>query len=114
MAASIFNISSCSGIVGIPAGAAYTASKAAQLGVIQFTAGHFNANVGCMLGEDEAKTYAVIAVVADISLGSMGTPEDVAYVTLYLASNESKYPTGIELNIDGDIFAGRTAVPTKD
>lgn len=34
-------------------------------------------------------------------LGHLGEPDDVAYGVLYLASDESKYVTGIELTIDG-------------
>jgi NAD(P)-dependent dehydrogenase (short-subunit alcohol dehydrogenase family) len=39
---------------------------------------------------------------------------DVAYAALYLASNESKYVTGIELTIDGGILAGSEAKPIKE
>jgi len=38
-------------------------------------------------------------------LGRLGTPEDIAYGVLYLASDESSFVTGSELVIDG----GRTA-----
>jgi NAD(P)-dependent dehydrogenase (short-subunit alcohol dehydrogenase family) len=38
-------------------------------------------------------------------LGRIGTPEDIAYGVLYLASDESSFVTGSELVIDG----GRTA-----
>ena len=40
--------------------------------------------------------------------------KDVAYAALYLASNESKYVTGIELNINGGILAGSTAAPSGE
>ena len=43
---------------------------------------------------------------AKTPLGRIGTPEDVAYGVLYLASDESSFVTGSELVIDG----GRTAV----
>ena len=41
----------------------------------------------------------------------MGEPKDVAYAALFLASDESKYITGIEINVDGGILAGSTASP---
>ncbi len=33
-------------------------------------------------------------------MGKMGDPIDVAYAVLYVASYESKYLTGSEINID--------------
>lgn len=43
-------------------------------------------------------------IVATIPLGRMSTPEDVASAALYLASDASRFITGIELPVDG----GRT------
>ena len=40
-----------------------------------------------------------------IPLGRVGTPDDIAYGALYLASDEATFVTGSELVIDG----GRTA-----
>jgi 3(or 17)beta-hydroxysteroid dehydrogenase len=48
-----------------------------------------------------------------IPLGHFGEPLDVAYGILYLACEESKYLTGIELNIDGGILAGSEGRPTN-
>jgi 3alpha(or 20beta)-hydroxysteroid dehydrogenase len=36
----------------------------------------------------------------------MGTPEEVAYLALYLASDESSYCTGAQFVIDGGHLAG--------
>jgi NAD(P)-dependent dehydrogenase (short-subunit alcohol dehydrogenase family) len=44
----------------------------------------------------------------------MGTPEDVANAALFLAADESRYITGIELTIDGGILAGAGAPPGKN
>ena len=38
-------------------------------------------------------------------LGRLGTPEDIAWGILYLASDESSFMTGAELVIDGGMIA---------
>jgi NAD(P)-dependent dehydrogenase (short-subunit alcohol dehydrogenase family) len=38
---------------------------------------------------------------AQCPMGHMGDAWDTAYAALYLASDEAKYVTGIELNVDG-------------
>lgn len=40
-----------------------------------------------------------------IPMGRIGEPEDVAYAAVFLASDESKFITGIELKIDGGMSA---------
>ena len=67
-----------------------------------------------MLGSDPKAREAMVSEIGSgIPLGNMGEPADVAYAVLYLASDESKYITGIELTIDGGILAGSTASPKK-
>ncbi len=130
-AASIVNISSRSGIVGIPAAAAYAASKAAVRNHTKSVALHcaergypircnsihpgaiYTPIWDAMLGQGEARERAIAAISAEIPLGVMGEPRDVAFAALYLASEESRYVTGIELNIDGGILAGSTAAPSE-
>ncbi|PIE00653.1 MAG: short-chain dehydrogenase [Thiothrix nivea] len=129
--ASIVNISSRSGIVGIPSATAYASSKAAVRNHTKSVALYCAEKqypIRCnsihpgaiytplwdvMLGEGVQREDAVKAISSEIPLGVMGTPEDVAYAALYLASEESKYVTGIELNIDGGILAGSTAAPSS-
>ena len=53
---------------------------------------------------EEAKAYR--KELDDLTLlGRIGVPDDIAYVILYLASDESKYMTGAELVIDGGFTA---------
>ncbi|MGP5202622.1 SDR family oxidoreductase [Psychrobacter aquimaris] len=126
---SIINISSRSGMVGIPLAAAYASSKAgvrnhsksvalycAQKGYdIRCNSIHpaaiYTPMWDAMLGEGDAREDAIKAISKDIPLGYMGDVMDVAYAALYLASDESKYVTGTELTIDGGILAGSTAAP---
>jgi len=129
--ASIVNISSRSGLVGIPGCAAYASSKAAVRNHTKSVAlycaeksYHIRCNSihpgailtpmwDAMLGEGIAREQAIKTVASDVPLGVMGTPQDVAFAALYLASDESKYVTGIELNIDGGILAGSAAAPSR-
>ncbi|MBU2892774.1 SDR family oxidoreductase [Colwellia sp. D2M02] len=132
VSASIVNISSRSGMVGIPGACAYASSKAAvrnhtksvalycaeQGYAIRCNSIHPGAILtpmwDAMLGEGAAREQAINQVAKDIPLQKMGEPNDVAYAALYLISNESNYVTGIELNIDGGILAGSSATPSKN
>jgi len=129
--ASIVNISSRSGMVGIPLAAAYASSKAgvrnhsksvalycAQNGYdIRCNSIHpaaiYTPMWDAMLGEGNDREDAIKAISKDIPLGYMGDVMDVAYAALYLASDESKYVTGTEITIDGGILAGSTATPAQ-
>lgn len=128
--ASIINISSRSGIVGIPAATAYASSKAAVRNHTKSVAlycAEKSYSIRCnsihpgaiftpiwdtMLGEGAQRETTIKEISDGVPLGVMGEPKDVAYAALYLASNESRYVTGIELNIDGGILAGSTAAPS--
>ena len=50
--------------------------------------------------EEQVKQYAD-SVVGNIPLGRTGTPDELATVVSFLASDESSYITGIELVVDG-------------
>jgi 3(or 17)beta-hydroxysteroid dehydrogenase len=126
---SIVNISSRSGIVGIPGAVAYASSKAAvrnhtksvalycaeQKYPIRCNSIHPAAILtpmwDALLGEGERREKKIKEIAEEIPMGKWGEPIDVAYGALYLASDESKYITGIELTIDGGILAGAQAKP---
>jgi len=53
------------------------------------------------LGPEETRAK----LAGQIPLKRIGTPEDVAYAVLYLASDESRFMTGAELKLDGGASA---------
>jgi NAD(P)-dependent dehydrogenase (short-subunit alcohol dehydrogenase family) len=128
-AGSIVNVSSRSGLVGIPAAAAYASSKAAVRNHTKSVALWCAAQglaIRCnsihpaailtpmwepMLGRGEDRAARMAAFVADTPLRRFGTPEEVAAVALLLASDEAAYMTGAELSVDGGILAGSAAAP---
>jgi NAD(P)-dependent dehydrogenase (short-subunit alcohol dehydrogenase family) len=57
------------------------------------------------LGDGPEEAAKLLSQVTGIPLGRIGEADDIAYMILYLASDESKYVTGAEMVVDG----GRTA-----
>lgn len=127
---SIINISSRSGVVGIPRAAAYASSKAAvrnHTKTVALYCAEEGYNIRCnsiqpaailtpmwdsmLMHGTISREEAIKNIVKDIPLKTMGKPKDVAYAAVYLASNESSYVTGTELSIDGGILAGSLASP---
>lgn len=129
---SIINMSSRSGLVGVPSASAYAASKAAirnHTKTVALYCAEKKYNIRCnslhpgailtplwepMLGNNpQERADAITNISAGIPLGKMGEPLDVAYAVIYLGSDESKYITGTELVLDGGILAGSAALPKK-
>ena len=115
---SIINISSTAGLVGSPGGtAAYTATKGAVRLFTKSTAiQHARDKIRCNsvhpgpIATDMIKDLlqggpAWEQRLRRLPMGRVGTPEEVAYGVLYLASEESSYVTGSELVIDGGTTA---------
>jgi 3-oxoacyl-[acyl-carrier protein] reductase len=44
------------------------------------------------------------ALTAQIPLGRLGAPEDIAHAVAYLASDQAGYVTGQELHVNGGMF----------
>src|SRR5262249_8203369 len=122
---SIINISSLAGIryTGIPY-STYYATKAAMIHLtrtpaVQYAPKHIRVNgvlPGLMKTPMVEKTAGLATQYsgddieamwrvrdAQCPMGHMGDAWDVAYACLYLASDESKYVTGLELVVDGGI-----------
>ncbi|MEG8024957.1 SDR family oxidoreductase [Sphingomonas aurantiaca] len=64
-----------------------------------------------MLGTGPDRDARMQALVADTLLKRFGMPHEVAAVAVMLASDEATYITGTEINIDGGLLAGSAASP---
>lgn len=129
---SIVNISSRSGIVGIPGAAAYASSKAAirnHTKTVALYCAEQGLAIRCnsihpaailtpmwepMLGTGPEREQRMREFVADTPLKRFGTPEEVAALAVLLASDEAAYMTGAELHLDGGILAGSAAAPARE
>lgn len=110
----IVNISSAAGLKGYPGMFCYSGSKWALRGMtkcasaeiaqfgIRVNSIHPGAIDTDMLKKNDPSMLA--ALEAMIPLGSKrGTAEDVAAITLFLASDEAQYITGAEVAVDGGV-----------
>jgi NAD(P)-dependent dehydrogenase (short-subunit alcohol dehydrogenase family) len=128
---SIINISSRSGLVGIPGAAAYASSKAAVRNHTKSVALYCAAQglgIRCnaifpaailtpmwkplLTGQEgPALEERMASFVTDTPLLRFGKPEEVAAIAVLLASDEATYITGAEFTIDGGLLAGSAAAP---
>jgi NAD(P)-dependent dehydrogenase (short-subunit alcohol dehydrogenase family) len=110
---SIINHASIDGFLGNPSLAAYSAAKGGVIPLTHVMAhdlAKYNIRVNCIsTGGIRNSTAAASAMdearVAVTPSQRMGTPEDVAKVALFLASDLSSYVNGANIVVDG----GRTA-----
>jgi len=128
-AGSIINISSRSGLVGIPGAAAYASSKAAirnHSKSVALYCAQKGWNIRCnsvhpaailtpiwdpMIGDGPDRDAKMAALVADTPMKRFGLPEEVAALCVMLGSDEAAYMTGAELTLDGGLLAGSAASP---
>jgi len=109
----IINIASVAGVMGNPGQANYSASKAGLIGLTKSTAKEFaSRNITCNAvapGLIQSKMTDVLPekvkenYLNSIPLRRFGTPEDVANVVGFLASDDSNYITGQVIHIDGGL-----------
>lgn len=128
-AGSIINMSSRSGLVGIPGAAAYASSKAAirnHSKSVALYCAQQGLNIRCnsihpaailtpmwqaLIGNGPDRTQRMAAMVADTPIKRFGTVAEVAAVALLLAGDDAAYMTGSELVLDGGLLAGSAASP---
>lgn len=110
----IINISSISGVAGNPGQANYVASKAGIIGLTKSVAKELakrNINVnaiapGFIMTEmtDVLRDKVKENILSQIPLKRFGTPQDVAELAAFLASDKSSYITGQVINLDGGMI----------
>lgn len=108
---SIVNISSIVGTNGAEGNTAYSASKAAVVGLTKSAAKEWaknniriNAIAPGFIETDLNSHYEGIrkeSILRNIKMGRFGKPEDVANVILFLLSDLSTYVTGQVIGVDG-------------
>jgi NAD(P)-dependent dehydrogenase (short-subunit alcohol dehydrogenase family) len=121
---SIVNVSSISGVVGTPRRAAYAATKGAVDAMTRSLAmefGPYGIRVNAVapgvidtaLWERSKATPGVAEMItAQIPLRRWGTPQDVADVVVFLASDAARYVTAQTISVDGgqaqtlDLYGG--------
>ncbi|SIO48958.1 3alpha(or 20beta)-hydroxysteroid dehydrogenase [Burkholderia sp. GAS332] len=109
----IVNVSSNAGLNNIPGIFAYASTKWAVRGMTKLAASELaplGIRVNCvypgiidtpMLGQNTPERLKVYEGM--IPMGRIGTPDEVARVVLFLASDVSSYVTGADVTVDGGI-----------
>ena len=107
----IINMASLSGLKGLPGQVNYSAAKAALIGATKALAqevaarkitvnavapGFIQTDMTKELPEDELKKL--------VPVGRFGTPEEVAAVVAFLASDAAAYITGEVINVNGGLY----------
>ena len=110
----IINITSVVGAAGNPGQANYVASKAGVAGMSRALArelGSRNITVNCVapgfIDTDMTRSLSEeqhAALKAQIPLGRLGQPQDIAEAVAFLASPAAAYITGSEIHVNGGMF----------
>ena len=126
---SIINMSSRSGLVGIPGAAAYASSKAAirnHTKSVALYCAQQGLDIRCnsihpaailtpmwesLIGDGPDRETRKAAMVADTPMKRFGKVDEVAAIALLLASDDATYMTGSEVHLDGGLLAGSSASP---
>jgi 3-oxoacyl-[acyl-carrier protein] reductase len=110
----IINITSIVGASGNPGQANYAAAKAGVAGMTRALAreiGSRGITVNCVApGFIDTDMTRVLpeeqqaALKAQVPLGRLGAPEEIAYAVAFLASPQAAYITGVELHVNGGMY----------
>jgi 3-oxoacyl-[acyl-carrier protein] reductase len=110
----IVNITSVVGASGNPGQANYAAAKAGVAGMTRALArelGSRNVTVNCIAPGFIATDMTEVlpeaqktALLAQIPLGRLGTPDEIAHAVAFLASPLAGYITGTELHVNGGMY----------
>ena len=114
---SIVNVASIGGVCGCRAGAAYTASKHALVGLTKntaymYTGSRIRCNVLCP-GGVETEVMNSQTHISQLGMGRVmagldqsiaaGKPEDISSAVLFLAGDEAKFVNGAVMVVDGGV-----------
>ena len=112
----IIIITSVVGFAGNAGQANYSAAKAGLVGLTRSSARELasrSITVNCVAPgyidtdmTSELPEAVREKILAEIPLGSLGKPEDIAAAVTYLASDDARYVTGQAIHVNGGMFMG--------
>lgn len=107
----IINITSLSGIKGMPGQTNYSAAKAALIGATKALAQEVakrkvtvNAIAPGFIETDMTEDLDVVELKKLVPAGRFGKPEEVAALAEFLASDEAEYITGQVIQVNGGLY----------
>ena len=107
----VINVSSLSGLKGLPGQTNYSASKAALIGMTKSLAQEVaprkvtvNAVAPGFVASDMTQALNQDELVKMVPAGRFGKPEEVAALVGFLASDDSAYITGETISINGGLY----------
>ena len=109
----IIGISSVVGFTGNPGQGNYTASKAGMVGMLKSVAAEYarrNITANCIAPgiitsamTNKLNDKQREAIMSRVPMGRLGTPQDIAAGSVYLASEEAAYVTGQTIHVNGSM-----------